>query len=373
MHRSIKFGLYGLVIAGVVGGTAVWASADQSKTVQLKVDGQTQQIHTKANDVAGALHSANVSIGEHDLVAPDPASKIANGELVVVRRGHLLHLAVDGRNRDVWVNADSVDEALSQLGFDAKSLISVSRSKRLDSGPTTMSITSPKLVTFRVDGRSVSVVSPGPTVAAAIRDAGITLGGADKLTPSGPTLIRDNLVVRVQRVKFGTAIEKHDVDFGTTTQQDSTKYTDQKSVVSAGKPGVDQVTYLLIYVDGKLTAKIAKATSHLLAPVNEVLKVGTKPRPVVPTPAPSGAAPADTSGRNWDAVAACESGGNWAINTGNGFYGGLQFDYGTWLSNGGGAYAPTANLASRAQQIAIANKVADARGSSPWPVCGAYL
>ena len=85
------------------------------------------------------------------------------------------------------------------------------------------------------------------------------------------------------------------------------------------------------------------------------------------------AAPTDSSGRNWDAVANCESGGNWAINTGNGFYGGLQFDYGTWLSNGGGAYAPRADLASRAQQIAIANKVADARGSSPWPVCGQYL
>jgi hypothetical protein len=80
-----------------------------------------------------------------------------------------------------------------------------------------------------------------------------------------------------------------------------------------------------------------------------------------------------SSGVNWDAVAACESSGNWHISTGNGFYGGLQFDYGTWLAYGGGAYAPRADLASREQQIAVATRLYDARGSSPWPVCGAYL
>ena len=71
----------------------------------------------------------------------------------------------------------------------------------------------------------------------------------------------------------------------------------------------------------------------------------------------------------WDAVAACESGGNWAINTGNGFYGGLQFTRQTWLGYGGGAYAGTANLASRDQQIAIAQKVLVGQGPGAWPVC----
>ena len=75
----------------------------------------------------------------------------------------------------------------------------------------------------------------------------------------------------------------------------------------------------------------------------------------------------------WDRVANCESGGNWHINTGNGYYGGLQFNASTWLSNGGGAYAPRADLASREQQIAIATKLYNARGSSPWPVCGKRL
>lgn len=73
----------------------------------------------------------------------------------------------------------------------------------------------------------------------------------------------------------------------------------------------------------------------------------------------------------WDRVAACESGGNWSINTGNGFYGGLQFSDRTWDGFGGGRFASTANRASKAQQITIAQKVLSAQGPGAWPVCGA--
>jgi Transglycosylase-like domain len=70
----------------------------------------------------------------------------------------------------------------------------------------------------------------------------------------------------------------------------------------------------------------------------------------------------------WDRVASCESGGNWSINTGNGFYGGLQFTYGTWLAAGGGRFAARADYATREQQIIIASTLS----LSNWPVCGAY-
>ncbi|MFG3225818.1 transglycosylase family protein [Kitasatospora sp. NPDC048194] len=77
------------------------------------------------------------------------------------------------------------------------------------------------------------------------------------------------------------------------------------------------------------------------------------------------AAPAST----WDSVAQCESGGNWSINTGNGFYGGLQFTSSTWKAYGGTAYAPQANQASKAQQISVAEKVLASQGPGAWPVC----
>ncbi|MFG3055184.1 transglycosylase family protein [Kitasatospora sp. NPDC048239] len=71
----------------------------------------------------------------------------------------------------------------------------------------------------------------------------------------------------------------------------------------------------------------------------------------------------------WDAVAQCESGGNWSISTGNGFYGGLQFTPSTWAAYGGTAYASQANQATKAQQISVAEKVLASQGPGAWPVC----
>lgn len=79
------------------------------------------------------------------------------------------------------------------------------------------------------------------------------------------------------------------------------------------------------------------------------------------------------SGDVWDRLARCEAGGNWAINTGNGYYGGLQFTAGTWTRHGGGAYAARADLASREQQIDIAQRVLATQGWGAWPACSAKL
>ncbi|MEU6369671.1 transglycosylase family protein [Streptomyces sp. NPDC046931] len=78
---------------------------------------------------------------------------------------------------------------------------------------------------------------------------------------------------------------------------------------------------------------------------------------------------AAADGGVWDRIAQCESGGNWHINTGNGYYGGLQFSAGTWRAYGGTAYAPTADQASRQTQIAVATKVQHSQGWGAWPVC----
>jgi nucleoid-associated protein YgaU len=82
------------------------------------------------------------------------------------------------------------------------------------------------------------------------------------------------------------------------------------------------------------------------------------------------AQPASAAGVNWDAIAQCESSGNWSINTGNGYYGGLQFSASTWKAYGGRKYAPNAHRASRAEQIAVANKVLRGQGIGAWPTCG---
>ena len=128
-------------------------------------------------------------------------------------------------------------------------------------------------------------------------------------------------------------------------------------------------------VDGREASRTLVSETVSVQPVAELVTVGTKPKPVAQAaPAPAGAntgaaAPAMMNEAMWDKIAQCESGGNWSINTGNGYYGGLQFDIQTWLGSGGGAYAPNASLATKAQQIDIANRVYAQRGLQPWG-CG---
>lgn len=91
---------------------------------------------------------------------------------------------------------------------------------------------------------------------------------------------------------------------------------------------------------------------------------------LIAAPLALGAGTANAASGNWDAVAQCESGGNWAINTGNGYYGGLQFSQSTWEGYGGTGYA---HNASRAEQIRVAENVLAGQGAGAWPVCGQYL
>ena len=85
------------------------------------------------------------------------------------------------------------------------------------------------------------------------------------------------------------------------------------------------------------------------------------------------ASPASADQHDWSGVAQCESGGNWSINTGNGYFGGLQFSPSTWSAYGGGAYASRADLASVAAQIAVAERVLVGQGIGAWPSCGRFL
>jgi hypothetical protein len=140
---------------------------------------------------------------------------------------------------------------------------------------------------------------------------------------------------------------------------------------------------LRLPASGHVSARIAHAAQNAIpapppapapAPAQSSAQApaggGAQADPPAVTPVSTGA-PASSGGVNWSAVAACESGGNWSADTGNGFYGGLQFTEQTWLAYGGGQYAPSANLASESEQIAVADRVLAGQGIGAWPVCGA--
>jgi uncharacterized protein YabE (DUF348 family) len=375
MRRSVKYGVYGAVLAAaVVGGTAAFATADDNngKSLTLVVDGKTSNIHTTASTVSTALDNAGYHVSRHDIVAPAASSAIKNDETIVLKRGRLLRLNIDGASTQVWTTAPTVAQALADLGYSQQNFVSVSRSKRLPLGATDIAMRTPKEVTLSHDGQTRKVLTTDLTVADMLRTLHVKLGSQDYVKPNRHTPIKAALTVKVHRVATKTETVKQSIDYSVVKHADSSMYEGNSDVVTNGVPGSENVTYKVVYVDGKVSGRTVLSRDVLSEPKSQVENYGTKSRPVTPTPTPS-PPPSDTSGLNWDAVASCESGGNWSINTGNGYYGGLQFDSGTWLSNGGGAYAPRADLASREQQIAVANRIYASRGSSPWPVCGQYL
>lgn len=156
----------------------------------------------------------------------------------------------------------------------------------------------------------------------------------------------------------------------TVRRIDSTLAKGTSKVVRQGVPGSQQVTTRRTTVGQRVIASNVIKRVTTKAAVDTIVAVGTK-APVATTP-PAGGGASSSTGLNlrrsgmWDKIASCESGGNWSINTGNGYYGGLQFNAGTWLANGGGRYAARADLASRGQQITIANHLYDRAGGSPW-------
>jgi len=145
----------------------------------------------------------------------------------------------------------------------------------------------------------------------------------------------------------------------------SSVYDDESETVRAGENGSRRVVYKITFENGEVADRKALEVTVLRKPVDAITKVGTKERPAAPT------ANFASGSTVWDQLAQCESGGNWATNTGNGYYGGLQFSLGTWQGYGGPGYPHTA---SRETQIAIATKVRDASGGyGAWPACSQSL
>lgn len=361
MRRSVKYGLYGAVLAGVVSGSAALAAGASGTPITLVVDGRTQHMETSASDVAGALKDAGYTVGPHDIVAPTLGSHLSDGGTIVLKHGRLLNLTVDGHPRDVWTTARTVSDALSELGYPSSDFVSVSRSKRLPLSPTSLVLRSPKRVVINHDGKTARVATTATTVGKALSELGIRLGADDKVRPSQRKPIAAGMKINVLRIKTHLVTRHLSLSYPVIRHRDSSMYTDQQRVVRSGKAGSAVVTYRYVRINGSFDHRTVVNRRVSVQPRAEVLRVGTAHRPVVNT------------GLNWDAVAQCESGGDWQINTGNGFYGGLQFDYSTWLAYGGGSYASRADLATREEQIAVATRLYNARGSSPWPVCGAYL
>jgi uncharacterized protein YabE (DUF348 family) len=277
VRKSAKLGLYALVLTGMVGGTAAWATTD--KAVAVTIDGQARTVHTRAGTVGGALKSAHVSVGAHDVLAPAKATKLHDGSRVVVLRGRQLRLNVDGKLTTVWTTASTVSQALAELGYGTDETVSVSRSTRLPLTPTQLTLLTPKAVSIHADHRVLEIITTDRTVGQALTAAGLRVGSRDQLSAAAASAVTDGQVIVLKRVRLATKTTTKAIAFTTKTSKDSSAFKGTTIVVKAGHKGLQKITWQLVYVDGKLVGKRVTATVVAKKAVTKVQKVGTKSKP----------------------------------------------------------------------------------------------
>ena len=371
----LQLALYGAALAALVGGATAFVSFD--KALVLSVDGQERKVHTFATTVGDVLDDHHIDVGPHDTVAPGLGAKVSDGTHIAVRYGRMITVTIDGKERNLWVTANSVQEALQQIGVrNGAAFVSVSRSLPIGRQGLSFDVRLPHTVTLSVEGKRRKLETTAPTVAAAVVRAGVRLTGKDLVLPDRSRYPKDGQLIRVFKIAGKAKITTESVSYRTKRISDSSMYEGTTKVVKDGKSGKRRVAYEFVRRDGKWVIKRTLFAQSLRKPVRQVVRVGTKARPA-PTPAPARQsapqpAPSGSSGGlNWAALAQCESGGNPNAVSPNGLYFGLyQFSVSTWHSVGGSGI-PTD--ASSGEQTYRAQILYDRAGSSPWPVCGSRL
>jgi uncharacterized protein YabE (DUF348 family) len=350
----------GAVAFLVLAGGATTATA-LHKDVTLSIDGQTASAGAFGTTVADVLAANNVVLGERDLVYPSPQDAVSDGDTITVEYSKLVTLNVDGSPRSFYTTATSLDAALSQAALSdlAGASYSVDRSLALPRTGLAVDVTTPKDVTLVVAGKKTEVSTLQLTIDGLLTEQGVVTDADDRIDPGLDTAVVDGLEIVVDEVEVKSRTKSVVVAFATTEQKDSALWQGESSLVTVGQNGKARRTFRITVVNGEIESRVQTDEKIVRKPVTQVVRVGTK-------------VTANGVGINlaraamWDRIARCESGNNWHINTGNGYYGGLQFNLASWNSNGGRDFAAYPHQASRAQQITVANRYYAKAGTSPW-------
>lgn len=309
-------------------GAGVAAYGTLGKTVTLDVDGRKDTVRTFGASVGSLLKSQDVRTTDAAVNA-EPTASVSDGDTIKVRYAKDVVLAVDGTVKRETVHAATVGDVLDELDVDPApgADVSADRDTRLDDTGSQVVVSNPKKLTVSVDGDDRSVTSAAPTAEGVLEEAGVRLDENDEVT-AGDAIGRAALVkpgddVEVVRIEMVDTTEKLERDLKVEYRDDDSLEKGTEKVLEEGSPSEVQQQVLLTKADGKVR--------HRLVLTSKTLEKGA-PRVVVRGTAE---APSVEDGSVWDRIAKCESGGNWSINTGNGYYGGLQFSAATWRSVGG--------------------------------------
>jgi len=376
-------------VALVATGAVAYGSA--KKTVELDVDGEITTVSTFAGSVEGLLAEEGVRVTDKDLVAPAVDAALSNGADVVVRYGREVTVQTDGQQSDVWLTALDADEALDTLadrGTDMRLVASRSGADGRAALPLRLDADGP--VNVVVDGQVLTAPDGSIGVNAILDQQGIVLGEHDRVSVARDEAADPAVSLVVQRVAVAEVPTVTPISFETVTEQDANRYADLAPVVKQeGVEGASTKVERVTTVDGVEESRELVSDAVTAEPVTKILVQGTKERPA-PTPAPKAttaapqassssssssaaaapAAPSTVGGDVWAALAKCESGGNPATNTGNGYYGLYQFSASTWRAMGGSGLPSEASAAEQTQR---AQALQARSGWGQWPACSKKL
>jgi uncharacterized protein YabE (DUF348 family) len=380
-NRKVQIAGQAVVITALLGGTAAFVGLN--KPVTVTVDGEAQQVRSFGHDVADVLDSQGIEVSGADEVQPALSTPIERGSEIVVNTEKDVQVVLDGRHLEETTYGNTVAQALADLGIDARGAdLSLPVDAPVESGETVIEVATDKAIQVLADGEAHPVEGTTVTVSEALTAAGVEVGEDDIVSAPLNAHVVDGQKVRVLRVVEETVTEDEEIDYETETKDSDDLYKGETRVETEGKKGSKKVTYDVRKVDGKETRKEKLEEEVTEEPVTRVVLEGTKERSSSGSGSSSGSSGGGNTGREapsvednsvWDRLAQCESGGNWSINTGNGFYGGLQFMKQTWDAMGGGQYAEYPHQATREQQIDIGKKLQRQAGWGQWPSCSRQL
>jgi uncharacterized protein YabE (DUF348 family) len=350
-----------LLVLTFAGGFAVAAH----KTVTLTVDGTQMTVATMKSRVIDVVKENGFDVGERDDLYPAANEPVQQSDSIVLSRSRPLQISLDGENsRQVWTTASTVQEALAQLQMTDKAPAAASRGSRVPLAGMSLPVVSAKTVQLNDAGVTRTLHLAAPNVAGLLEAAGVPLEQKDAVVPGAWSPVVDGMQIQVTRIRIDKVTERGPMPPNNKQIPDVTLNMSRQVVDDPGTAGTQDVTFAVAKVNGVETGRLPVANVVVVPARDGVLRIGAKPGTEVPAVA---------NGAQWDTLARCESTGNWAINTGNGFYGGVQFDQNTWERQGGLRYAPRADLATREEQIAIAEVTRARQGWGAWPVCSGRI
>lgn len=416
-NRWVKTGAQAVALTALILGLVSFVGAN--KTVAVTVDGQTQSVQAYGATVADLLDAASIPVGEGDKVSPALDTAVDDGASITVNHNKTVDVSIDGVDRVVHTTGLTVADVLDQLDVGDSADVSTGPQLELAALSSPLEISTEKTLVLTADGKTRTLTTTGATVGQALQDAGIAVGSDDHLSVARNAEVKDGHEVVLVRVETTTDTVTRAIDHDVEQTKDKDLAEGKTRTLKQGHDGERTLTYSVTTHDGREVTRELVDSKVTTRPVDTEVAVGTRqpvkkeaakeaarkhsatkestqkePTQKEPTQKEStqkdstreaarkepkastgGGTSASAGGvsSTWRALAKCESGGNWAINTGNGYYGGLQFSQGSWLGAGGGKYAAYPHQASPAEQVAVAEKLRASGGWGHWPACSSKL